>query len=89
MQAGEAAGGDKRGKQSAALLIHDGEEFRSTICALTTTPTRCAELARLEARQPRALGAFPALDAEPAATGPASPTGASSRSDRAIARGGL
>ena len=25
MKAGEAAGGDKRGKQSAALLIHDGE----------------------------------------------------------------
>jgi uncharacterized Ntn-hydrolase superfamily protein len=27
MYAGEAAGGDKRGKQSAALLVHDGEEF--------------------------------------------------------------
>ena len=27
MQAGEAAGGDKRGKQSAALLIHDGENY--------------------------------------------------------------
>src|SRR5262245_1703094 len=26
MQAGEAAGGDKRGKQSAALLIHDDED---------------------------------------------------------------
>ena len=27
MQAGEAAGGDKRGKQSAALRIHDGEDY--------------------------------------------------------------
>jgi uncharacterized Ntn-hydrolase superfamily protein len=27
MQAGEAAGGDKRGKQSAALLIHDAEDY--------------------------------------------------------------
>ena len=27
LQAGEAAGGDKRGKQSAALLIHTTEEF--------------------------------------------------------------
>ena len=27
MHAGEAAGGDKRGKQSAALLVHDQEEF--------------------------------------------------------------
>lgn len=27
MRAGEAAGGDKRGKQSAALLIHDREDY--------------------------------------------------------------
>ena len=27
MRAGEAACGDKRGKQSAALLIHDGESY--------------------------------------------------------------
>src|SRR5258708_14102617 len=27
MRAGEAAGGDKRGRQSAALLIHDGEGY--------------------------------------------------------------
>ena len=27
MKAGEAAGGDKRGKQSAALLIHGDEEW--------------------------------------------------------------
>jgi len=27
MRAGEAAGGDKRGKQSAALLVHDAEAF--------------------------------------------------------------
>lgn len=27
MRAGEAAGGDKRGRQSAALLVHDADEF--------------------------------------------------------------
>jgi uncharacterized Ntn-hydrolase superfamily protein len=27
MHAGEAAGSDKRGKQSAALLVHDGQEY--------------------------------------------------------------
>ena len=27
LKAGEAAGGDKRGKQSAAILIHDDEEY--------------------------------------------------------------
>ena len=27
LEAGDAAGGDKRGKQSAALLVHDGEDY--------------------------------------------------------------
>ncbi len=27
LEAGEAAGGDKRGRQSAALLVHDGEDY--------------------------------------------------------------
>ena len=41
MRAGEAAGGDKRGKQSAALLIH-GERgmVRRSICASTIMPIR-------------------------------------------------
>lgn len=29
MEAGEAAGGDKRGRQSAALLVHDGQPYPS------------------------------------------------------------
>jgi len=45
-----SAGGDKRGKQSAALLIHGDEEWSDLgSCASMTTPTRLAELERLEA----------------------------------------
>ncbi len=40
MRAGEAAGGDKRGKQSAALLIYGEEEWSDSICVSTTTPIR-------------------------------------------------
>ena len=42
MLAGEAAGGDKRGKQSAALLIHGEEDGRRLTCASTTMPIRYA-----------------------------------------------
>ena len=48
MRAGEAAGGDKRGKQSAALLIHDDEDYPTSTFGSTTTPSRSRELARLE-----------------------------------------
>ena len=48
MRAGEAAGGDKRGKQSAALLIYGEEEWSTSTCGSTTTPIRSAELERLE-----------------------------------------
>ncbi len=49
MKAGEAAGGDKRGKQSAALLIHDEEEHPLVDIRVDDHTDPLAELARLEA----------------------------------------
>jgi uncharacterized Ntn-hydrolase superfamily protein len=48
MQAGEAAGGDKRGKQSAALLLHDSEDYPLYDLRVDDHPEPLAELARLE-----------------------------------------
>jgi uncharacterized Ntn-hydrolase superfamily protein len=48
MRAGEAAGGDKRGKQSAALLIHDRESYPLYDLRVDDHPEPLAELARLE-----------------------------------------
>jgi uncharacterized Ntn-hydrolase superfamily protein len=48
MRAGEAAGGDKRGKQSAALLIHDGEDYPLYDLRVDDHADPLAELARLE-----------------------------------------
>jgi uncharacterized Ntn-hydrolase superfamily protein len=48
MCAGEAAGGDKRGKQSAALLIHDGDEWSALDLRVDDHADPLAELARLE-----------------------------------------
>jgi uncharacterized Ntn-hydrolase superfamily protein len=48
MKAGEAAGGDKRGKQSAAMLIHDGEEYPRVDLRVDDHADPLAELARLE-----------------------------------------
>ena len=48
MHAGEAAGGDKRGKQSAALLIHDAEEYPLVDIRVDDHADPLAELARLE-----------------------------------------
>src|SRR5262245_11965507 len=48
MQAGEAAGGDKRGKQSAALLIHDQESYPLYDLRVDDHPDPLGELARLE-----------------------------------------
>jgi uncharacterized Ntn-hydrolase superfamily protein len=48
MQAGEAAGGDKRGKQSAAMLINDGEEWSALDLRVDDHTDPLAELARLE-----------------------------------------
>jgi uncharacterized Ntn-hydrolase superfamily protein len=48
MRAGEAAGGDKRGKQSAALLIHGEEEWSALDLRVDDHADPLAELARLE-----------------------------------------
>ena len=48
MKAGETAGGDKRGKQSAALLIHGEEEWSDLDLRVDDHLDPLAELARLE-----------------------------------------
>jgi uncharacterized Ntn-hydrolase superfamily protein len=48
LRAGEAAGGDKRGKQSAALLIHDEEEYSLLDLRVDDHADPIGELARLE-----------------------------------------
>jgi uncharacterized Ntn-hydrolase superfamily protein len=48
MKAGEAAGGDKRGKQSAALLIHGEEEWSNLDLRVDDHVDPLAELDRLE-----------------------------------------
>jgi uncharacterized Ntn-hydrolase superfamily protein len=48
MQAGEAAGGDKRGKQSAALLIHGKEEWSDLDLRVDDHADPLVELERLE-----------------------------------------
>ena len=48
MKAGEAAGGDKRGKQSAALLIHGDEEWSDLDLRVDDHADPLAELERLE-----------------------------------------
>ena len=48
MYAGEAAGGDKRGKQSAALLIHGDEEWSELNLRVDDHADPLRELARLE-----------------------------------------
>jgi uncharacterized Ntn-hydrolase superfamily protein len=49
LEAGEAAGGDKRGKQSAALLVHGGEDWPELDIRVDDHADPLAELARLEA----------------------------------------
>jgi uncharacterized Ntn-hydrolase superfamily protein len=49
MRAGEAAGGDKRGKQSAALLIHGSEEWSELDLRVDDHADPLPELGRLEA----------------------------------------
>jgi uncharacterized Ntn-hydrolase superfamily protein len=49
LQAGEAAGGDKRGKQSAALVIHGKEDWPDLDLRVDDHADPLAELARLEA----------------------------------------
>ncbi len=49
LQAGEAAGGDKRGKQSAALLIKDDRDYPALDIRVDDHADPLTELARLEA----------------------------------------
>lgn len=49
LKAGQAAGGDKRGKQSAAILIHDAEEYPYVDLRVDDHAEPLDELARLEA----------------------------------------
>ena len=49
MKAGEAAGGDSRGKQSASLLIHDQEEYPLLDIRVDDHADPLRELERLEA----------------------------------------
>jgi uncharacterized Ntn-hydrolase superfamily protein len=48
LRAGEAAGGDKRGKQSAALRIHGEEDWPDLDLRVDDHPDPLAELDRLE-----------------------------------------
>lgn len=48
MRAGEAAGGDQRGRQSAALLVHDGEDYPLYDVRVDDHADPLGELARLE-----------------------------------------
>jgi uncharacterized Ntn-hydrolase superfamily protein len=48
LAAGEAAGGDKRGRQSAALLVHDGEDHPALDIRVDDHADPITELARLE-----------------------------------------
>ncbi|MGJ5180559.1 DUF1028 domain-containing protein [Bradyrhizobium oligotrophicum] len=58
MNAGEAAGGDKRGRQSAALLIHGTEEWSELDLRVDDHADPLSELARLEAVSRRHWGVF-------------------------------
>jgi uncharacterized Ntn-hydrolase superfamily protein len=49
MRAGEAAGGDKRGRQSAALLIYGEEDWSELDLRVDDHPDPLAELERIEA----------------------------------------
>ena len=48
MRSGEAAGGDKRGKQSAALVIYDTEEWSALDLRVDDHPDPLSEIDRLE-----------------------------------------
>ena len=69
MKAGEAAGGDKRGKQSAALVIASTEEYSDLDLRVDDHADPLAELDAARGCQSRALGALPQILAEPAGSG--------------------
>jgi uncharacterized Ntn-hydrolase superfamily protein len=47
MEAGQAAGVDKRGRQSAALLVYTGEQYANLNVRVDDHPEPLAELRRL------------------------------------------
>jgi uncharacterized Ntn-hydrolase superfamily protein len=69
MEAGEAAGGDRRGRQSAAMLLTTTEDFPDLNLRVDDSPDPLPELRRLLAiwRRERA----PGLAAQPSRANPA------------------
>ena len=65
MDAGERAGGDKRGKQAAALRIHGDEDYPSLDLRVDDHEEPLAELRRLYREEPRTLPAVHRLPARP------------------------
>ena len=78
MRAGEAAGGDKRGKQSAALLIYGEEEWSDLDLRVDDHADPLAELERLEAVSRERWVHFRQFLPTPRTIRPASPTARSS-----------
>ena len=76
MRAGEAAGGDKRGKQSAALLIYGEEEWSDLDLRVDDHRRAACRAAAARKHKPGALDGIPALFCQTAAIPWASPTAA-------------
>ena len=84
LRAGEAAGGDKRGRQSAAILIHDAEDYPLLDIRVDDHADPLAELARLEAVSRERFAHY-----RPLMPSRANPAGVTDRAeiDRRIAEG--
>ncbi|MEQ1648660.1 MAG: DUF1028 domain-containing protein [Hyphomicrobiaceae bacterium] len=80
MQAGEAAGGDKRGKQAAAVLIHDEEDYPLLDLRVDDAAEPLAELERLAGIAETRWAHFRKL-----MPGRANPTGLLNREEREAA----
>jgi len=80
MQAGEAAGGDKRGKQSAALVIHDGDEWPALDLRVDDHAEPFVELRRLYTKSLERYQPFVACLASRERPSPCPPTSSCSRS---------
>ena len=83
MEAGERAGGDKRGKQAAALRIHGDEDYPSLDLRVDDHEEPLGRAAPPVREEPRAPPAFHRLPARPPRSGRPAP----SRRDRAPRRG--
>ena len=69
LEAGDAAGGDKRGKQAAALLIHTTEDYPFLDLRVDDHDEPFARVAPALREEPRALPAVPRVPAEPSEPG--------------------